>query len=497
MWTRGLSGRFLVVIVVFAAGACISGSGLPGDGDDGDAWVEKNDDGGAGVDGRPGKDGSGLCAGVSCNGHGTCRVVAGKTRCDCEKGYESEGATCIAKDNDGDGAVGTNDCDDSDPQRAPGKTEKCDGVDNDCDMQVDENVSRSCGKAMGVCRQGQQSCTSGSWGACIGSMKPSNEKCDMKDNDCDGTTDEGVCSCSPGQSRPCGKDTGECTAGTQNCNAQGTGWGMCQGKVGPSSEKCNNKDDDCDGQTDEGDTCGIWRLKSGSNKWERFEMDPKNSTYAPKNAIRAAIDIEGQDKIFVLTNTTYRIFRPSALTWEPPKALTNLVPNIAGKDVTDGFGNPASNLNRKTGHDNFVVVAMDGSTAKYWIGEYKPSSGSVDWNTKEKTLMARTGSKAPPSISVETAAWLDLKNKRGWAQASPKQVCGAQKNVTATKIETYMGFLAENKFYVYDAGYCQEFTENYPHAQAPPAKITGAPSSFKKIGAASYHQGDLYFFRGD
>ena len=40
-------------------------------------------------------------------------------------------------DRDGDGAAADVDCDDSDPARAPGAEERCDGVDNDCDGVVD------------------------------------------------------------------------------------------------------------------------------------------------------------------------------------------------------------------------------------------------------------------------------------------------------------------------------------------------------------------------
>lgn len=40
-------------------------------------------------------------------------------------------------DRDGDGANGGIDCDDNDPSAAPGAPEVCDGVDNDCDGQVD------------------------------------------------------------------------------------------------------------------------------------------------------------------------------------------------------------------------------------------------------------------------------------------------------------------------------------------------------------------------
>jgi subtilisin-like proprotein convertase family protein len=45
-------------------------------------------------------------------------------------------------DLDGDGADMCVDCDDNDPLRLPGAVELCDGVDNDCDESIDENIFR-------------------------------------------------------------------------------------------------------------------------------------------------------------------------------------------------------------------------------------------------------------------------------------------------------------------------------------------------------------------
>ena len=77
---------------------------------------------------------------------------------------------------------------------------------------------------------------------------------DGKDNNCNNLIDEGF-SCSPGNTRPCGTNVGECNKGTQTCvQDRGGGWiwGSCTGAyVGSTSEICtDNKDNDCDSLKD-------------------------------------------------------------------------------------------------------------------------------------------------------------------------------------------------------------------------------------------------------
>jgi len=154
-------------------------------------------------------------------------------------------------------AVNDGDCDENNEKVFPGATEICNGKDDNCNGQIDENApsvtlwpdtdgdgyySTATGTSIVGCvgRTG--------YAALGGDCAPSDpaihpgvqEICNNKDDNCDGRIDEWV--------RPrCG--TGWCTRESLTCSPAD-----CTPSA-PRPEECNGLDDDCDGEVDNDATC--------------------------------------------------------------------------------------------------------------------------------------------------------------------------------------------------------------------------------------------------
>ena len=111
----------------------------------------------------------------------------------------------------------------------------------------------------GACKAGITTCgANGTFGPCIGEVTPVAEICNnVGDDDCDGQVNED-CACAPNTTTSCYTgpmntlDVGDCKAGIQTCNAQGTSYGPCIGEVLPVAESCSLPgDENCNGQINE------------------------------------------------------------------------------------------------------------------------------------------------------------------------------------------------------------------------------------------------------
>ncbi len=193
-------------------------------------------------------------------------------------GYGEEGSTALYQCEMPSGyADNEDDCDDTDPDANPGETEVCDGVDNDCSGDVDEDTASDAttwyadvdgdgygDASISVTQCDQPSNSSSNSDDCDDSdanVSPdATEICDSVDNDCDGTTDGAdAADAATWYDDDDGDGYGDPTASTQACTAptgtvsDDSDCDDTDSSINPDgSETCNSADDDCDGVVDEG-----------------------------------------------------------------------------------------------------------------------------------------------------------------------------------------------------------------------------------------------------
>jgi hypothetical protein len=184
----------------------------------------------------------------------------------------------ISLDEDGDGFIADEDCDDSNPLVYPGTEEICDGIDNNCNTEIDEEVlitfySDGDEDGFGNSNITMEACSQNNGFVSIGTdcndgdpnvFPGADEICDDKDNDCNDEIDEGLAllfyidqdgdgfgdeeqaveACSPA--------FGLSTI-ANDCNDQDI-------NISPLAvEVCDGLDNNCDGETDEDVTTIYYR----------------------------------------------------------------------------------------------------------------------------------------------------------------------------------------------------------------------------------------------
>jgi hypothetical protein len=221
------------------------------------------------------------------------------------------------EDNDRDGSVAAYDCADDDPTILPGATERCDGLDNDCDGEIDSPAVPGAptwypdrdGDGFGNDQSPIQACSQPPNTVDLGGdcddrdaevLPGADEVCDGRDNNCDGSTD--------------GPDAIDQLTWFSDADEDGFGTpsssiGSCQpvpgyalsdadcddqdAEISPAAEeRCDDVDNNCDGRTDGDDAVDrrTWYADADADGWgapgpaERLDCDDPGDGFSRSDA---------------------------------------------------------------------------------------------------------------------------------------------------------------------------------------------------------------------
>lgn len=195
------------------------------------------------------------------------------------------------------------DCDDACATCFPGAEESCDGVDQDCDAQIDEEVQRAYyrdadGDGRGVDGEYVLACEPPAGhaeriGDCddtrASAYPGAPEVCNGLDDDCDRRADQ-TFACAAGAPTRCTTACG--TSGTVRCSDACTV--PTTATCTPPAEACNGVDDDCDGWVDEGTRAFGDRVELGA-AGGRIEVLPYAGGFVAVYQSEAGVRIQRLD----------------------------------------------------------------------------------------------------------------------------------------------------------------------------------------------------------
>ena len=182
----------------------------------------------------------------------------GRFSCNATMG-PSSAESCNGVDDDCDGEV----------DEIASCVESCDGADNDLDGEVDEGLTNACGGCGAVpnevCDAQDNDCDGSTdeqvLNTCMTCGPIPVEICDTSDNDCDGSIDEGITQLG----QECSVGLGVCRVdGVYRCTSSGLTCLIDSPLPSATAESCNQLDDDCDGSVDEDFNLESDRLNCGA-----------------------------------------------------------------------------------------------------------------------------------------------------------------------------------------------------------------------------------------